>query len=230
MRVVRKLVLVYFLCNLTLFVQTASATLAPMRPQSTYDEGAWYGFEPYNIELEEGSFLRGRVDFAIYDTETYSPAEQSWVEGLGLSGQGRFLYAYQIFNDYPESDEEVAYFSVFAESGNPLDVEEDSIDSSQDPENGVELAEGYLADSDLEVVWTWEPEPDGHGFIFKTEHSWFLLFFSNSGPVPGDFEVRASEGAGELPTPVPEPTTIALLGLGSALALISRRRSLCKSG
>ncbi|MHC4264781.1 MAG: PEP-CTERM sorting domain-containing protein [Planctomycetota bacterium] len=224
----RKIFLGAVLLTLTVYVQTATAALAPMMPTSSYADGHWQGHTFYDETLGDSSFLRGRIDFAVYDTQNLDSQESEWVDGLDLTGEGQYLYAYQVFNDFEESDREVAYLSVFQADGGSFDLDESSIGYSEDPESGVEPASGYLEDSsDMQVVWTWEPDPEGSGFIYSGEHSWFLLFLSDSSPVAGDYEIMASDGQGELPAPgqVPEPSTIAMLGLGAALAVFKRKRT-----
>jgi hypothetical protein len=223
----RHIVLFAFLIALMGFVQTASATLNPMMPTSSYGDGHWQGSELYDIVLDDGSFLRGRLDFAVYDTYNLNTEESEWADGLDLSGEGQYLYAYQIFNDYdPGSDKEVAYFAVFPEAGGSFGLDETSIGSSLDPESGVEPASGYLDDSsDMQIVWTWEPDPAGSGPIYAGEHSWFLLYLSDYEPVAGAYDITQEQG--QLPTPgeVPEPATITLLGIGTALAVLKRKRA-----
>jgi hypothetical protein len=50
-------------------------------------------------------------------------------------------------------------------------------------------------------------------------HSWFLVFSSNSAPVKGNFDVTLKADI-----PVPEPGTIALLGVASGCILANRRK------
>jgi hypothetical protein len=227
MRIVRYIVLFVLLIALGGFVQTASATLDPMMPTSSYGDGHWQGSELYDIELDDGSFLRGRLDFAVYDTFNLNTEESEWIDGLDLSGEGQYLYSYQVFNDYdPGSGEEVAYFAVFPEAGGSFGLDETSIGASLDPENGVEPTSGYLDDSsDMQVVWTWEPEPGGTGYINAGQHSWYLLYLSDYEPVTGAYDITQQQG--ELPAPgqVPEPSTVALLGFGALLAVFKRTKA-----
>jgi hypothetical protein len=226
MRIIRRIVLFAFLVALMVFVQTASATLEPMMPTSSYGDGHWQGFEFYDKQLDDGSFLRGRIDFAVYDTFNMNTEESEWVSGLDLNGEGQYLYTYQIFNDYePGSDKEVAYFAVFPEIGGSFGLDETSIGSSLDPESGVEPADYYLeSSSDMRVVWTWE---HNSGYVYTGQHSWFLLYLSNYEPMAGAFDIRAVEEEGELPAPqhTPEPSTVALLGLGAVLTMFRRSKT-----
>jgi len=204
-----------------LFVQNASAVLMEYLPESSYAGDTWQGYKYYDEDLGDSSYLRGRIDFAVYDTGNLQfPDEADWVSGLAVPGEGQYIYAYQIFNDYPLSDEAVAYFAVFGVDSTPLDLDEASIGSHEDPGAGIEPSDGYLSADGLKVVWEFG-DSAGFSFIYKDDHSWFLVFRSNSGPVKGDFEITAPTGQGELP--IPEPATIALLSIGSALFLRRRK-------
>jgi len=194
-----------------LFVQNSSATMLPV---SSYADGYWQGSRFYEIEVVDDVFLRGRIDFDVYDTL----GGNEFVEaGFAAPGDGQYIYAYQIFNDYPASEETVAFFSVFELAHNPMDVYQDSIGSQDDtPESGVASSSSYFTGSNLKAVWLF----DG-GVLTSGEHSWFLVFSSDSAPVPGDYEISAESG--EFPA-VPEPTVITLLGLGSAILFARRKR------
>jgi hypothetical protein len=164
----------------------------------------------------EGS-LRGRIDFAVYDTEHPEYGNEYLDNGLEMPGDGQYIYAYQIFNDYPVSEEAVAYFALLDINGDSIDI--DSISSQEDPEVGIAPGEEYFDGGESKVVWEFN---GSDGYIIVGEHSWFLVFSSNHDWVKGDYEIR---GPAEVPVPMPEPATIALLGLGSIPILMRRRRT-----
>lgn len=217
MKMIRKFGLLSLLLVAILFAQNASATL--YLPPSSYAGGAWQGFRYYYEDLGDDDYLWGRIEFAVYDTDTY-PNEFVGDGGFEAPGEGQYIYAYQIFNDDPASDEAVGYFSVFAIDGAPLDVDEDSIGSQEDPGGGVEPTKEGFTSSNLEAFWEFD-----NGVIYKGDHSWLLVFSSNAAPVAGDYKIRAA-GKGQLGvSPVPEPGTLTLLGLGATAAFIRRRKS-----
>ena len=203
-----------------LFVQNA-AVLAndypfPM-PDSSYYEGFVY-YDKY-LGAEEGR-LRGRIDFAVYDTVTY-PNQFIGAGGYEEVGTGRYIYAYQIFNAPEGISNPVAYFAV-------LGIAEDIVDgigAQEDPDNGVEPSGAYFDGDESRVVWEFTPIYISIGG--DAEHSWFLVFSSDQPWVPGDYELKTPEEESPLPVPSPEPSTVALLGLGSAL-IFSRRRKFSK--
>jgi hypothetical protein len=192
-------------------------------PESSYAGDTWQGYKYYNNDLGDGSYLYCRVDFAVYDSgDLQFPDETDWVNGLAVPGEGQYIYAYQVFNS-PVSDEAVASFAVFGIDSTPPDLDEASIGSYEDPGAGIEPKNGSLSDDGLRVVWEFG-DSEGFSFIYKGDHSWFLLFRSNSGPVEGDFEITAPIDQGVQPIPgVPEPATIALLSIGGALFLRRRK-------
>lgn len=223
MRVVRKIGILCLLAVATLFVQDAEAVLTYL-PESTYAGDTWRGYRYYDEEPEPGFYLRGRIDFAVYDTENLVlPKEIAWVGELETElGEmpGQYIYAYQVFNDYGASDMEVSYFAVYALDNDPIDVYEASIGSFADPGSGVEPTDGSL-ESNLKVIWEFD-----NGLIYKGDHSWFLVFCSDYSPVEGDYKIKAPEDKGTPPVPeVPEPMTIAMLGIGGAVILRRRRKS-----
>jgi len=195
-----------------LFVHSASATLAPMLTSSYHDGFVFYGFE---VGYE--GYLKGRIDFAVYDTEHPEYGDEYLDAGLTVPGEGRYIYAYQIFNDYAfYSEEAVAYFAV-------LGIDETTINglgSQEDPEAGIEPGEQYVDGAESRAVWEFNGDD---GYIIAGEHSWFLVFSSDQDWVKGDYEIR---GPDQVPVPVPEPAVIVLLGLGSVSIFRRRRRSI----
>ena len=194
----------------TLLVQSASATLLPI---SSYEDGYWQGSRDFPVD---DSYLRGRIYFAVYDT--VACAGEFIDVGTESQFEGRYIYAYQIFN-YPASEEAVQYFAVFNLEEKPMDVYEDSIDSVEDaPDGGVAATWKHFAESNVKAVWGFGAE-----ILVADEHSWFLVFSSDRSPVPGDYEISAERG--EFPAAIPEPSMVALLGIGGAMLFARRRRS-----
>jgi len=202
----KKIRLFSLLVAAALFAQDASATLAPILESSYYDGYVFY--------YEDGLF--GRIDFAVYDTSVEENSHEYLDIGITKPGDGQYIYAYQIFNDYSFSAESVAYFALLDIIGNSIEI--DTIGSQEDPENGIEPGSAYLNEDDYKIVWEFN---GGAGYIIAGEHSWFLIFSSDNDWVPGSYEIK---GPDDVPVPVPEPATVALLGIGSMLILLKRRR------
>ena len=196
----RKIILTGLIFVMVVFIQTTYAALEFL-PESSYYEGS----TTYSIVTEDG-ILFGRIDFAVYDTWTY-PDEFIGEDGFENPTDDRYIYVYQIFNDEIYSDEEVAYFAL-------LDIEEAPVDgtSSQDDLNdGVEPA-----DYPDEGVWDFEGS-----FIYDGDHSDFLVLTSDTGWVPGSYEI--STGGSDVPVPdIPEPASIILLGTAGLLIFVKR--------
>jgi hypothetical protein len=199
------LLIVVFLTSVIL-AQNAGATLAPMLHSSYYGGSVFY---------DEGG-LQGRIDFAVYDTTHALYGGEYQEDGLEKPGEGQYIYAYQIFNDYAESEEAVTYFALLGADGAAIDIA--SIGSQEDPQGGIEPGWGYFDGGQSRVVWEFN---GGNGYVVGGEHSWFLVFSSDQGPSAGDYEIGAADG---LMVPAPEPCTAILLGLGAAVAMRKRTK------
>jgi hypothetical protein len=188
-----------------MFFAMLTAPSAEALTSSYYDGSVFYN-------TEEG--LAGRIDFAVYDTENAVIGDEYMNDGIGIPGQGRYIYAYQIFQS-PFSGSDVSYFGILDASGNPIDESLINGTSAQDDgEGGIAPSPIF---SETEGTWVWTVE---NGYIAADEHSWLLVFSTDNNLTFGDYEIR---GTG-IPAPVPEPATIAVFSLGS-LFLTARRRA-----
>jgi len=229
MRKIRKIWFFSLSVIATLLVQNASATIVLPNSSFAQEQQNWQGDRIYE---QDGFHVL--IDFAVYDTQLLypdtNPDESDLVDTLRseLDLPGQYIYAYQIFNAHGDY-EEIGYFEIFGIGEPPLDVYADSIGAlsdSDDPNTeGIEPTGKYFNTSHTRGTWLFSADY-GPGSILSGEHSWFLVFSSNSSPVVGDYEIRAPE---ESDWPVsnhaPEPATIALLGIGGALMLTKRRKS-----
>jgi hypothetical protein len=205
------------ICN-----QSAFAQLLEMLPYSSHYQGSTF----YERTTNSGAFY-GRIDFAVYDTQDY-PNEFIGSDGFTHPGTGRYIYAYQIFNDLEDSDDTIAYFAVFGEDTQyVLDVDATSIGAQNDsPDNpsqsGVQPSSSSFNDSHTKGMWVFT-----NGFISKDEHSWFLVYSSDRDWVVGAYELKTPEEiSDEFPIPpvIAEPGTLAVFAAGAGL-LARKKRS-----
>jgi len=199
MKVIRKIGFFSLLAAAALFAQDAAATLT----SSHYDGSTYY-------HTADG--LHGRIDFAVYDTQTY-PDEFIGAGGFQAPGSGRYIYAYQIFHDSVVNPA-LSYFAILGIAGAPVD----GIGCQDDQSGGIASSDEYFTAS--RGVWEFENE-HGQGILFAGEHSWFLVLSSDTDWVVGEYEIKAAD---DFPVPIPEPAMITLLGIGGALMMRTRRR------
>ncbi len=231
---VKRVLFLSSLLGATLFAQDVGATLVRMLPESSHYQGHTFYDEEWPDGFDGINLLRGRIDFAVYDTLVY-PNEFIGDGGYTAPGDGQYIYAYQIINEYPpDSQEAVAYFSVLGIDMANVDII--SIGSQEDPESiGVkpspvdtdlhETGE-YFTETDAAFTETdavWEFGTTSWDWINIGDHSWFLVFSSDMDWSRGEYEIRGSE-EGVFPG-VPEPATLTSLLIGGAI-LFRRRRNI----
>jgi hypothetical protein len=205
MRVIRNITCLAFLLGLLILPKNVSATLIAL-PESSYLDGLWQGTSYYD---DDGFNLR--IDFAVYDT--LGGNELAAIEGFEAPGDGQYIYAYQIFQHINEGYNEVACFSLLNLDGSAVNGSLMQCTTALDDNNdGIEP---YPLTCENQGIWVWGGDI---GYISTAQHSWFLVFSSDSAPVAGSYEVQAP---GDFP--IPEPTTIALLGIGG-LAFLRKRK------
>ena len=182
-----------------LLTQNASALLT-----SSYYDGS------VDYQTEEG--LSGRLYFAVYDTDQSEEYKDNDIE---MPGTGQYIYAYQLSNSFFSSGD-ISHFGILDAEGNAIDESLINGTSAQDDETEGIAPSPIVSEHQGEWEWTF----DG-GYIAQGEHSWLLVFSSDQDWTGGTYEIT---GPGT-PVPVPEPATLALLGLGMTALITKRRKS-----
>ncbi len=213
----KKKLLVLLLPATMCLCSIANAAVTELLPNSSYYEG-----KSYFSSTVDGGLLSGRIDFAVYDTTTYAN-EFIGTDDYTNPGSGRYIYAYQIFCD-ADATTALAYFGILNPDTGGAGIDGDSVLDYQDDGSGgispdsasIDLSSTYGKMG----VWTF----DG-GYLVADENSYFLVLSSNQDWIVGGytFDQTLADGlpiAGDgddPPTGVPEPGTIALLGIGAML-------------
>ena len=154
------------------------------------------------------------VEYAVYQAGDYEDS------GTDPSGGTEYVYAYQIFNDLA-GDVLVSSFSVGLDSAaDPDDIGSDA--GSGTAGGTAPSASAFSGSPPTSAVWYFfndTIDPPG-------EYSEVLIFTSPNGPqwAPATVMDSGLSDIQNLPSPIPEPATLALMGLGGAFALIRRRR------
>ncbi len=189
-----------------LFVQDVWAGL--ILPESSHYQGSAYQVAP------GGSV---RVDFAVYDTLGGNEFADA---GFAAPGDGQFTYVYQIFNEVDDSTFSIDLFRIFEiEPAGIADPKANQISSEDDLAGGIAADSQSFNPSFTNGIWEFE-----QGALIQGEHSWFLTISSDHDYVAGNFVINSPGDEVAVP-PVPEPATMILLGVGSAILMARRRDS-----
>jgi hypothetical protein len=136
---------------------------------------------------------------------------------------GEYVYAYQVSNI--DSGIGLSFFSVGIKDGaNAFDPDHDSL-------TGVTPANWDTVGSPVQSVDALFTSPINNGS--SSEVLWFVSNYASTlgeGALFGMSSGSPKYAGGGVLTPVPEPATILLLGIGGALITLTRKRRLSDSG
>lgn len=219
----KKLGTLLLLLVFTLVMSQSALAFFSALPETSEELSNWYGYRDYT-----GNGFDCSVYFSVYDRGTGGTSEFEDA-GYVAPEDGQFVYVYQVVN----FGGDIGEFAVFA-LGEDIDMDgisEDNISAERDPyqAEGDDVTgnptNSEWVDESKEVKWTFT----GDSAIGANEHSWFLIFTSDFGPIKGDFTVAERPASqGDLPTSgseVPEPATAIILSSGLYIVRRLRRKN-----
>jgi hypothetical protein len=176
---------------------------------------AWQGTQQF-YDTDGVATLDVDVEYAVYAPGKYG------LSGTDPSVGTQFVYAYQVFNDLL-GDVPVSSFSVGLDpTANVANIGFDA--GSGTLVGTAPTASAFSGVPPTSAVWyfylnTIDPPP-------ANEYSTVLLFTSPYGPkwAPGSLLDAGLSDKQNLPSPIPEPATLALMALGGVGLLARRRR------
>jgi hypothetical protein len=177
------------------------------------------GFSSFEVEQTVGEIdylFSGQVDYAVYEPANYG--------GSISFPDDEYVYAYQFLNSH-DSDAPVNVFSVGL---SPL-LAEDSVDNVNfdtlfgEPGGIMPTLQSIEPQSmALYLFLSATGQSVGSG-----QHSAVLLYSSGLPPTMGFGSISGGvigSAAVDLPTPIPEPATLVLIGIGGLIAFTRKRR------
>jgi len=175
---------------------------------------AWQGTQQFSVTSGVKK-LQVDVEYAVYAPGKYG------LSGTDQSLGTQFVYAYQVFNDLL-GNEPVSSFSVGLDpTANVANIGSDA--GSGTLGGTAPTASAFTGSPPTSAVWyffmnTIDPP-------LANEYSTVLLFTSPYGPqwAPATVMDGGLGNTHDLPSPIPEPATMALVGLGLA-GLVARHR------
>jgi hypothetical protein len=177
---------------------------------------AWRGTKGF-YDVGSGATLDVDVEYAVYAPGNYG------LSGTDPSGGAHYVYAYQVFNDLL-GNVPVSSFSVGLDpTANVASIGSDA-GSGTTPGGTAPTASAFSGTPPTSACWyfflnTIDPSP-------TNEYSTVLLFTSPYGPqwAPGSLLDSGLSDRHDLPSPMPEPATLALMALGGVGMLLRRKR------
>lgn len=170
----------------------------------------------------QGAIVSGTEDFESVDegwdaTVEYSVYAPGGYPGTHQDKADSYIYVYQVFNQ-ADSTTTLSSFSVGLDDG--ADAANPGYDDSYGTGGGQPpLLSRLVGDPPTSVAWTIDIAPDEHttALLYSSPYSW--QWKSATVADGGDGIVS------QLPSPIPEPATLGLLGIGGLGVLLRRRRS-----
>jgi hypothetical protein len=176
--------------------------------------GPFQGTQPFFGNV--GPFtISANVDFSVYAPGHFNLS----YPGQDPSGGTQFVYAYEVFNTgtMPATASPI---SIFTEGLLPnsaaANIEALPLVAGQQPDNS-----SFTGLPPTSARWDYTVHNLGLG-----ANSWILLYTSPHGPTfqPGSVQGGGLSNTQNLPSPVPEPSTLILLAIGGSALLMFRRR------
>lgn len=226
MRSLEKKVSFILVCSMVMFaVGTATGAILP--------ESSLYSGTSYYNGTTDGIV----VEFSVYDRDNLTGEDETEFSST-IEMQGQYIYAYQIYNGNG-SDVDIDAFSIMGIGVDPEFAinDEDQITTMEDTFNdpgqttaGVDADAYDLSADHSQVAWYFS---GGTGAIGIGEHSYYLIIVSDHSMTLGtynfigieDNEISVPGGDGEQVETLPEPCTMALLGLGGLILRKTGKRS-----
>ncbi|MGB2975715.1 MAG: PEP-CTERM sorting domain-containing protein [Phycisphaerae bacterium] len=176
---------------------------------------AWQGTQQFYATSGVRT-LQVDVEYAVYAPGNYG------LSGTDPSGDTQYVYAYQVFNDLG-GNRPVSSFSVGLDP--TANVANSGFDAGSGTLGGTApTASGFIDVPPTSALWSFllntiDPPP-------ANEYSTVLLFTSPYGPqwAPATVIDGGLGNTQDLPSPTPEPATLALMALGGVGLLARRRR------
>jgi hypothetical protein len=217
-----------FILACSLIMLAVGTAAGDILPESSYYSGTSY----YN-GTTDGIVL----EFSVYDRDTLA-GEDEMEFSSNIEMEGQYIYAYQIYNGNG-SNVDISEFSIFGIGNDPdyavddesqISTMEDTFNDPGQEATGVDAYNYGLSANHSQVAWYFA---GGSGVIGVGDHSYYLIIVSDHDMTFGTYNftgiqddvVAVPDGEGEQVETIPEPCTIALLGIGGLILRRTGKRS-----